>query len=142
MKTTKTASTEEEEDADLSYESDTEVDSSDETIALFGAHGATGKHFLKLALDAGYLIRALVPSAESVELKNEQITIIEGSIDNADKIEQTLIGATYVVCMLGDTLPRRRDYKENCLLDFIKVLYPLMKESCTRLFLYQVRCFV
>lgn len=120
------------------YESEPpEVDTSHEMIGLFGAHGATGQHFVKLALDAGYSIQALAPCAESVELQNEQLTVIEGSMDDVDKIEQVISGATFVVCMLGDTLPKRREYKENCLLDFVKTLYPLMQESSVTLFLYQ-----
>lgn len=34
-------------------------------IALFGAQGTTGSHFLRLALDAGYHVKALVVSADA-----------------------------------------------------------------------------
>jgi putative NADH-flavin reductase len=117
----------------------TKTSTSSQIIGLFGAHGATGKHFVKLALDAGYSIQALAPSAESVQLQNEQLTVIKGSIEQVDKIEKVVRDATFVVCMLGDTLPRKRqDYKDKSLVHFLEILYPLlMKESSVTLFLHQ-----
>ena len=43
-------------DYDSFSEPEADACSSHETIGLFGAHGDTGKHFVKLALDAGYAI--------------------------------------------------------------------------------------
>jgi len=134
------SSNQEEED---SFESESNSSTSshiaEETIGLFGIHGSTGKHFVKLALDAGYSVQALAPTRSVVELQHSSLNIVEGCMDDAEKLEQVVNNATYVVCMLGDTLPSKaKAYKENCLFDFCKTLYPLMKESCTRLFLYQV----
>lgn len=127
------------EEDNQSYESEPGVDTTSQIIGLFGAHGATGRHFVKLALDAGYSIQALAPSTESVELQNDHLTVIKGSMEDVDKIQKVVQGATFVVCMLGDTLPRKtKDYKEKCLLHFLKILYPLlMMESSVTLFLHQ-----
>jgi hypothetical protein len=117
----------------------------DEIIALFGIHGATGSHFVKLALDAGYRVQALVPptSSSKVTLQHSSLTLIEGTLDgkNAKALAQVVNHATYVVCLLGkDVLPPKPHYPPHYLLEFCKTLYPIMKESSsTKLFLYQVR---
>jgi uncharacterized protein YbjT (DUF2867 family) len=117
----------------------------DEIIALFGIHGATGSHFVKLALDAGYRVQALVPptSLSKVTIQHDDLTLVEGTLDdgNVKSLARVVNGATYVVCLLGkDVLPSKRDYPPHYLLQFCKTLYPIMKESShTKLFLYQVR---
>jgi hypothetical protein len=115
----------------------------DEIIALFGIHGATGSHFVKLALDAGYRVQALVPptSLSKVTIQHDDLTLVEGTLDdgNAKSLARVVNRATYVVCLLGkDVLPPKRDYPPHYLLQFCKTLYPIMKESSsTKLFLYQ-----
>lgn len=110
-----------------------------ETIALFGIHGATGAHFVKLALDAGYAVQALAPTASVVALQHPSLHIIEGTLDDSTKLQQVVQGATYVVCMLGETFAgTKKEYVPGTLVDFCSTLYPFMKESPTRLFLYQV----
>jgi hypothetical protein len=127
------------------YESDNNGNSSHPIIiGLFGAHGATGTHFVKLALDAGYAIQALAPSVDSVPLQNEHLTVIPGSIEDNnvhEAIPKVIRGATFVVCLLADTLqPTRKDddYPEHKLLQFLQILYPYMtKSSSVTLFLHQ-----
>jgi hypothetical protein len=120
----------------------------DEIIALFGIHGATGSHFVKLALDAGYRVQALVPptSLSKVTIQHDDLTLVEGTLDdgNAKSLARVVNGATYVVCLLGkDVLPSKPNYPPHYLLQFCKTLYPIMKESSsTKLFLYQVRSYV
>ena len=46
----------------------------DKTIAMFGATGNTGKHFLKAALDQGYTIKALVRNPDKVPVENARLT--------------------------------------------------------------------
>ena len=135
-----------------------------DTIALFGANGKTGKHFLRQALVAGYQVRALVPnppiqvsttgsnksnSTVSSSTSNETCTFQEfesqsafkkvcGGLDDSKAVRRTLRGADYVVCLLTDTLPTK-DYPKDCLAGFIRRLYPLMqREPNIKVFLYQV----
>ena len=116
-----------------------------ETIALFGGTGGTGSAFLKLALDAGYQVRALVrtPSKVSVGSNNEHsLTVIQGSFDDTDKVEETIKGADYVVCMGGIPPSYFKAYPTDVMLNFVKKLYGLFERqtSVPKLFLYQVRC--
>ena len=117
-------------------ELETEVENGGEIITLFGIDGPVGKHFVKLALSAGYHIQALSPTP--VELEHEYLTVYEGDLSVEESIlEELLRDSTYVVCLLSDATPRK-EYPEGLLYDFIQRLYPLMKESPIRVFLYQV----
>lgn len=113
----------------------------DDKIALFGAYGSTGDHFTRLALDAGYSVRALIlPGAKSesnIPCSSAYVSVV-GSLEDNHKVEEVLSGATYVICMLSDTLTKTEGYKSDCFSRFVKILYPLMKSEPTiQLFLYQ-----
>jgi hypothetical protein len=60
-------------------ELETEVENGGEIITLFGMDGPVGKHFVKLALSAGYHIQALSPTP--VELEHEYLTVFTGRSD-------------------------------------------------------------
>ena len=77
--------------------------------------------------------------------KRKNLTIIEGNIEQVDKIKETIHGATYVVSMLGKTSTISKDggyTNKTMLLDYMKILYPLMIESSTvKVLLYQAGAF-
>lgn len=79
-------------------------DPSEETIAIFGAYGVTGHHFLQLAMEAGYKIRALLlPGLELDDVvANDSVKLITGSFDEEDKVRRVVKNASYVVCLLND----------------------------------------
>jgi len=114
------------------------------TIALFGATGATGHHFLRLAVDAGYQVCALIQAGHAANIKSflDQpcVTFVTGALTDEYKMQQTVEGADYVVVMLGDTLPTKKEYPAGCLTDFMQQLYPILKKEPTvSVLLYQVR---
>jgi hypothetical protein len=139
-----------EKDEDRSKEASTHSHSSKSiqrtnSIAVFGGQGTTGKHFLRLALDAGYHVRALVPpTGNKQQLFDDQpaFTKLEGSLDDVKLIQKALEGVDYVVCLLNDTLPTKtKYYPKQFLAGFVRRLYPLMKqERSIKVFLYQVSC--
>jgi len=83
---------------------------SEEIIAIFGAYGVTGHHFVKFAIEAGYQIRVLMlPGMEKMNDDDlfssntcYSVTLITGSFEEEDKIRQVVEQATYVVCLLND----------------------------------------
>lgn len=82
-----------------------ERDPSEETIALFGAHGVTGHYFLQLAMEAGYQVRALVLpgiSLDDVSPAADNLRLFTGAMDEPDKIRRVVKNASYVVCLLND----------------------------------------
>jgi hypothetical protein len=118
-------------------------------IALFGAHGLTGHHFLQFALEAGYHIRALIPPGITLTdmQGNDNLKVITGTLNESNKVRQVVKKASYVVCMLGDceqTLhhpPRANDgLAPTSTLGFVTMLFPLLEEyNRCRVLLYQVR---
>ncbi|CAJ1966411.1 unnamed protein product [Cylindrotheca closterium] len=76
---------------------------SDNVIALFGAYGTTGQHFLQFALEAGYRVRVLLLPGVQLDIpESKNLTVVTGTLDEEQKIERVLKKASYVVCMLGD----------------------------------------
>ena len=118
---------------------------SDSTIALFGAHGKTGRYFLKHALNSAYSVRALVPQGLPKNSFQEyedypNFKVFRGEVTDQEIIKHVIRKSKYVVCMLGDTLPGKSEYPDNFLTSFLQHLYPLMKEeSSIECFLFQVR---
>jgi hypothetical protein len=112
-----------------------------ETIALFGATGATGSHFVKLALEGGYKVTALVRSPEKMEIKNDRLEVIKGSFTVEEDIKKTVSGADYVVSMAGAKLGDPKNYPMDVMLNFVKTLVPIMEEGNVKAFLYQAGAF-
>jgi hypothetical protein len=113
------------------------------TIALFGASGKTGNEFIRLALNAGYLVRALIHDLKAGNMRElvdqDGLKLVTGTLENEHKIQETVQSADYVVCMLGETLPTKSKYPEGCMTAFLAKLYPIMKkEASVSVFLYQV----
>jgi hypothetical protein len=113
------------------------------TIALFGASGKTGNEFIRLALNAGYHVRALIHDLKAGNMRElvdqDGLKLVTGTLENEHKIEETVQGADYVVSMLGETLPTKTKYPVGCMTAFLAKLYPIMKrETSVSVFLYQV----
>jgi hypothetical protein len=114
-----------------------------EIIALFGATGGTGKPFLDAALTAGYKVRAMVRTPSKLKTRHDNLMVIEGDFSNADAIQKTIEGATYVVSMAGGPMTGwSKDYPKDLMINFVKILVPLLKkESSVKVLFYQAGAF-
>lgn len=73
-------------------------------VALFGATGRTGKHFIPLALESGHAIQALVRDPSKLRFTDDQlprITVIRGDVTDYQKVSETIAGTAAVVNLLG-----------------------------------------
>jgi putative NADH-flavin reductase len=71
-------------------------------IALIGASGGSGKEFLKVALNKGHEVKALVRSPEKLkDFKNEALQITQGDVLNFQAVRKTLEGTDIVVSLFG-----------------------------------------
>mmetsp|Transcript_1021 Transcript_1021/g.2193 ORF Transcript_1021/g.2193 Transcript_1021/m.2193 type:complete len:459 (-) Transcript_1021:208-1584(-) len=96
-------------------------------IALFGASGALGNHFIRKALLAGYNIKVLSSTPRSItEEESESLTIIEGSLKDKDKVEEVVESADYVLYLADDTL--QKSYVPGTTYAFIQMLLPVLKK--------------
>ena len=71
------------------------------TIALFGATGQTGSEFLKLALEKGYKLKALVRTPEKVNLQHENLKVLQGDVLVEADVEKTIKDTDIVVSLFG-----------------------------------------
>ena len=61
-------------------------------IALFGATGATGAHFLKLALEKDHEVVALVRSPEKITIQSKNIRFLNRKIEkNINNLKEFII---------------------------------------------------
>jgi putative NADH-flavin reductase len=74
-------------------------------IVVFGASGGTGRHIAEQALEAGYEVTAFVRSPEKLGIKHPNLTIFQGDVIDAEKVEQAIAGQEAVLSALGPTRP-------------------------------------
>eukprot|EP00536_Pseudo-nitzschia_multiseries_P010564 jgi/Psemu1/243044/estExt_Genewise1.C_3270013 len=124
-------------------------DPSEETIAIFGANGVTGHHFLQRALEAGYKIKALVqPGMPMTDVAgNQNLRLVTGALDEIEKIREVVFNASYVVCLMNDCADEEsikppigngEEAYSEFNLNFVHNLVPILEQSDTcRVFLYE-----
>jgi len=70
-------------------------------IALFGASGQTGQHFLEFALASGYEVKALVRTPEKISQSNSKLEIHKGDVLNIEDVKHVVEGTDIVVSLFG-----------------------------------------
>lgn len=106
------------------------------TFLVFGASGGTGQHFVRLALQQGHKVRALVRNTSKVSsIQDANFSVSTGSISNvSNNLDELLTGTDYVVAMLGDV---KAQQKEKICTAFIKELVPAMRRNKVKHLLFQ-----
>ena len=70
-------------------------------IALFGATGAVGGHFLNKALAAGHEVAALVRTPEKLS-EHTNLSALRGDVTSPSDVAKVILGADVVVSCLGN----------------------------------------
>ena len=70
-------------------------------VVLFGASGKTGALLTEAALSAGYEVTAYVRNAASVKSVHPKLTIVEGQLNEKDKLASVIRGADACISTLG-----------------------------------------
>ena len=74
--------------------------SAQKTIAVFGGSGRTGSEVIRLAVNRGWLVRALVRPASACEPR-PGLQIIRGDLQLPSDVQKTVAGMEAVVCVFG-----------------------------------------
>ncbi|HWI48216.1 MAG TPA: SDR family oxidoreductase [Rummeliibacillus sp.] len=69
-------------------------------LAIFGATGRVGGEIVRLALQDGHEVKALIRTPTKLK-NNDHLTILQGNVFNEEDIENTVIGADVVISALG-----------------------------------------
>jgi putative NADH-flavin reductase len=78
-------------------------------IALFGGSGLTGQEFLQLALQQGYVVRALARDPAKITQQSPNLTVVRGDVLNPDDVASTVQGADIVVSLFGQVKGSPKD---------------------------------
>ena len=78
-------------------------------LAIFGASGRTGRPLVEQALAAGHDVTVLVRTPSSFPLKHERLNVVQGSVEDAAKVNQAVAGADAVLSVLGHTKSSNKD---------------------------------
>lgn len=70
-------------------------------IALLGATGQTGKEFLRVALAAGYRVKALVRTPAKLKIQHENLEVMQGDVLNAADVRVLTENTDVVVSLFG-----------------------------------------
>ena len=74
-------------------------------IVVFGASGRTGEQVVRQALEAGHQVTAFVRTPSKLKIEHGSLTIFEGDVMNAEKVEQAIVGQEAVISTIGPTRP-------------------------------------
>lgn len=97
-------------------------------LAIFGASGATGRHLLQLALDAGHTVTVLLRSAGSVSIRHPALTAVVGQFDQLATVASVVQGADAVISLLG----ARKGGAQTVCSDAMRSIVPAMQAKGVR----------
>ncbi len=85
-----------------------------QTVAVLGATGKLGNHFVNKALDAGYNLKALVRNrSKFTHSENPSVKVIVGDATKPGDVESTISDTDVVVSCLGGT-SKKIQIMEDC----------------------------
>jgi putative NADH-flavin reductase len=70
-------------------------------IAVIGATGASGKHFIQHALKKQHDVTALARTPAKLKIQDHRLTVITGDALKQDDVRRAVTGADVVFCALG-----------------------------------------
>lgn len=70
-------------------------------LAIFGASGATGRHLVQQALQAGHVLTVLLRSADSLPVEHARLQCVVGALDDPEAVRSVVCGADAVLSVLG-----------------------------------------
>lgn len=97
-------------------------------LAIFGASGATGRHLVKQALDAGHDVRVLLRRADGLPLDHPRLSRIVGGFDDAVAVQAVVRNADAVVSVLGS----RKGAPATICTDGVRSILPAMQAAGVR----------
>ncbi|MCF6418511.1 MAG: NAD(P)H-binding protein [Furfurilactobacillus sp.] len=95
-------------------------------VIIFGATGGIGKYALKHSLQKGYTVTAYVRNPDKVQIKDSNLTIVQGEITDNKSMKTAMQGQDAVIWCIG--IPLKRKYETMASLESHKILLTAMRE--------------
>lgn len=70
-------------------------------LAIFGATGKTGRVLVEQALAAGHEVTAFVRDLSKLTLGHERLSLVQGDVFDAARVEEAVAGKDAVISVLG-----------------------------------------
>jgi putative NADH-flavin reductase len=100
-------------------------------VVVFGASGATGRHLVSQALEAGHEVTAFVRDAARLGTRHEKLSIVQGDVADPGAVARGVAGQDAALSALGVGRPLRHD---QAVIDGVgHVLKAMERESVRRL---------
>ncbi len=74
-------------------------------IIVFGASGGIGNHVVQQALEDGHQVTAFVRNPDKLSIEHPNLSIFQGDVIEAEKVEQATAKQEAVISTLGPTRP-------------------------------------
>jgi NADPH:quinone reductase-like Zn-dependent oxidoreductase len=119
------------------------MEGKNETILVFGATGATGKHFIKIAIDQGFKIFAVIRDINKIPKEiqtHPNFQHIIGSFTDPEIVSKAVTDSQckYIACMAGDAKAKAGDMMTKFVTSLTE---SVRKEKRDIKFLYQAGAF-
>lgn len=102
-------------------------------ITIFGASGKTGRLLIEEALKSGYEVIAYVRTKESIKLVHPNLEVVEGQLNEKDKLKSVISGSDACISTLGGSSLTKHSYGIRKGIDNI---VGLMEEVNVKRFIY------
>ncbi len=70
-------------------------------IIIFGATGGTGRKFVEQALEQGHIVTAFARNPAKLDVKNENLQIVQGDVMDSASVERAVQGQDAVLSAIG-----------------------------------------
>ena len=107
---------------------------SQKTFLVLGGTGQTGQHFVRIALEEGYRVRALARDPAKFAMTDANLEVVLGSITDELDLDSLVNGVDFVVSMLGNA-EAQREREVNT--ELVRKLVPAMRRQGVARLLYQ-----
>lgn len=74
------------------------------TITVFGANGGIGRILVQIALDNNYKVNAYVRNKNKLKISHQNLTLIEGELNDYSKIKEVISNSDVVISTLGPSM--------------------------------------
>ncbi|HSJ53019.1 MAG TPA: SDR family oxidoreductase [Anaerolineae bacterium] len=72
-------------------------------LAVLGGTGKSGRHLVEQALAAGHQVVVLTRNAGKLGIDHEQLSVVQGDVQDAARVSEAIAGADAVLSVLGPT---------------------------------------
>ena len=70
-------------------------------LLIFGSTGSIGQQLVKQALEQGHTVTAFARNPAKLDIKHDNLKIVQGDVMNLPSVEEAVRGQDAVVCVLG-----------------------------------------